>query len=48
MDATDGGKLSEAVLNERQRRAVKMCLPGARHARIPIDFLKRLSRNALK
>jgi transposase len=29
MDATDGRKLSEAVLNERRRRAVKMRLGGA-------------------
>jgi transposase len=29
MDATDGRKLSEAVLNERRRRAVKMLLGGA-------------------
>jgi transposase len=29
MDATDGRKLSEAVLNERRRRAVKLRLGGA-------------------
>ena len=29
MDATDGRKLAEAVLNERRRRAVKMRLGGA-------------------
>jgi hypothetical protein len=29
MDAADGRKLSEAVLNERRRRAVKMRLSGA-------------------